>query len=66
MRRRIEIFTDLSRDIDPTEIAEYIINALRGWGGGGRPEDPLFTGLDVMEVKIMGQTFLPAERGRIK
>lgn len=49
--RHFIISIDMPTSVSDAEIREHIHTAVRGWGGGGHPDDPFF-GLDKDSIKV--------------
>lgn len=73
MRRKnvvLHVKADLPEDVEPNEIAGFVIDALETWGGQRRPPgaygehvlgDPLFHSLKVHAVRIGSTTYANKE-----
>ncbi len=49
-RATIKFTADDGADTDA--VAEFIVNALESWGGSFRPEDPLFSSLEIKRLEL--------------
>jgi len=50
--RMIELVVEVDRYVTHAELGQYVVTELAAGGGCRRPDDPLFDGIRVVEMKF--------------
>lgn len=61
--KTIKLIAKVPHNCSEEHLAAYVAIALRKWGAGSHPDDPLFDGIRVKQVSIAGNKYAPQESG---